>query len=205
MNSLLFPIAIFVPLFISSIQCLDLESAKEQPCFKIENTLPFMSNSWTSDIETTYYPLMSRLDLYHATVDILQKDPTEISESEVYYDACIAWKSNNGTYHSEGFGGKTREYTVNYKGNDLEEYTLRPQKGEGYKGTFYVTYTDHKTFYFAASCLDDGQMTWGVGSSTPTLPQETVKLIHEHALSLGFKKEFFSELRYDSCHMQNEI
>lgn len=54
---------------------------------------------------------------------------------------------------------------------------------------------------FSASCYDDNQMTWGVKSSLQVLPKETVKLIHDHAESLGFKREYFTALRYDSCKL----
>ncbi|ODM88004.1 hypothetical protein Ocin01_18677 [Orchesella cincta] len=66
MKSLFFLIAIFVTAFISSIQCLDLESAKEQPCFKIKKTVPLITDDWvrSTRAKAIYYPLMSRLDLY---------------------------------------------------------------------------------------------------------------------------------------------
>ncbi|ODM88005.1 hypothetical protein Ocin01_18678 [Orchesella cincta] len=206
MKSLFFPIAIFVTAFISSIQCLDLESAKEQPCFKIKKTVPLITDDWVQpEPKAIYYPLMSRLDLYRNAIDLLQKDPAEISESELYYDACIVWKCNNETYFSEGFGGRTREYTADPEDDKMEVYTMRPLKGKGYGGKAFTTYSDNETFFFTAVCGDDGQMAWNVASLTPTLPRESVKIIHEHALSLGFKKEFFTELRYDRCHFQNDI
>ncbi|ODM93339.1 hypothetical protein Ocin01_13351 [Orchesella cincta] len=203
MNSLLFSIGIFVTLLISTIQCLDLERAKEQPCFNIKRTVPLNTDDWMPDTKQCIHP-MSRLDLYRAAADLLQKDPAEISESELD-NACILYKSKNETYVTEGFGGRTREYTVNSKDNTMREYTIRPLKGEGYSGTVYTTFTDYKTFYFTTSCLDDGQMTWGVASITPTLPRLTVRLIQAYALSLGFKSEFFTELNYDQCNIQKDI
>ncbi|ODM94155.1 hypothetical protein Ocin01_12526 [Orchesella cincta] len=198
MKYLLLPIAIHVALCVSSIQSLDMDSAKESPCFKIEKTVPLDMEYW-ANIKTSYYPLMSRLELYGVAVDLLQKDPAEISESELYYDSCIVWKHTNESYYSEGFGGQTREYVAVPKDDKFEVYTMHSVDGKGYSGTAYTTYTDNQTFLFSAACGDDGQMTWSVGTTTPTLPHGTVEKIHEHALSLGFKKEFFTELRYDGC------
>ncbi len=65
--------------------------------------------------------------------------------------------------------------------------------------TTYITLTDNASYVFMAVCWDDNQASWGVMSTTATLPEETVKLIHEHAESLGFKKEYFEELRYTNC------
>ncbi|ODM94160.1 hypothetical protein Ocin01_12527 [Orchesella cincta] len=201
MKFLLFTISIFVTLCVSSIYSLNIDNAKESPCFKIEKTVAIDIEFWAK-IKTSYYPLMSRLDLYMLAVDILQKDPAEISEPELYYDSCIVFKNTNKTFYSEGFGGNTREYTAIPKDGKFEVYAMNPVEGEGYSGTAYTTFTDNKTFSFSAVCGDNGQMTWGVGSTTPTLPRETVEKIHEHALSLGFKKEFFTELRYDGCDYQ---
>lgn len=61
----------------------------------------------------------------------------------------------------------------------------------GNAGTCYTTLTDNKTFTFAAGCLSENQMVWGVASTLKRLPKETVKLIHDHAVSLGFKRDFF--------------
>lgn len=74
----------------------------------------------------------------------------------------------------------------------------------GNAGTCYTTLTDNKTFTFAAGCLSENQMVWGVASTLKRLPKETVKLIHDHAVSLGFKREFFTGLRYDSCNLDSE-
>lgn len=57
---------------------------------------------------------------------------------------------------------------------------------------------------FTASCFDDNQMTWGVTSSLKVLPKETVKEIYDHAESLGFKREYFTALRYDTCNLDFE-
>lgn len=69
----------------------------------------------------------------------------------------------------------------------------------GKGGRNFVTMTDNSTFFFAAYCMDDNQMTWGVSSTQKELPLETVKTIHEHAESLGFKREYFTRIRYDTC------
>ncbi|CAL8086067.1 unnamed protein product [Orchesella dallaii] len=211
MKSLL--LLVFCSVCIFSIECLDLESAKEQPCFKIEKTVPMGGEVPTGEITTIYYPHMSRLDLYMNAIDLLQKDPKEISESSLYYDSCLVWKCNangtqghkdHGTYYSEGFDGRTREYEVEMVNGSEEVSKIRPVEGKGLTGTGYVTYSDNKTFFFSAFCTDDGQMTWNVASLIPVLPEASVKIIHEHALSLGFKKEFFTELRYDRCQFPSE-
>ncbi len=63
----------------------------------------------------------------------------------------------------------------------------------------YTTLTDNATFIFSAVCWEDKQASWGIASTVTTLPTDTVKLIYEHAELLGFKKEYFEELRYDYC------
>ncbi len=71
----------------------------------------------------------------------------------------------------------------------------------GRSGLSYPILTDNSTFMFTASCYDDDQMTWGVTSSVKSLPKETMKLIYDHAESLGFKREYFTALRYDTCKL----
>ncbi|CAL8086070.1 unnamed protein product [Orchesella dallaii] len=207
MRSLILQVAIFI-LCASSIKCLDLESAKELPCFPIHKTVPMehdKSSDKPSGTARIYYPFMSRLDLYKSATDILQKDPKEISESTVYYDACIVWTSNNGTHIAEGFDGHTREYSIDVVKEGSNQVTkIHPVEGPGASGTGYVTLSDNKTFFFTAFCANDGQMSWGVASLIPKLPEESVKKIHEHAVSLGFKKEYFTELRYDGCDLEHD-
>lgn len=48
-------------------------------------------------------------------------------------------------------------------------------------------------------CWDDNQASWGVMSNVDRLPEETTKLIYDHAEALGFKREYFEELRYGNC------
>lgn len=66
-------------------------------------------------------------------------------------------------------------------------------------GRAYTTLTDNKTFAFTAACFADNQMTWNVFATTPTLDEQTKEKIYEHAKSLGYNPEFFTEIRYDSC------
>ncbi len=66
--------------------------------------------------------------------------------------------------------------------------------------TTYITLTENASYEFMAVCLDDNQSSWGVMNTVPTLPFETVKLIHEHAESLGFKNKYFDRLRYYNCN-----
>lgn len=71
--------------------------------------------------------------------------------------------------------------------------------GRGNGGTCYTTLTDNRTFTVSAGCLTGNQMVFGVASSVKVLPPETLKQIEDHVISLGFKREYFTGLRYDSC------
>lgn len=42
-------------------------------------------------------------------------------------------------------------------------------------------------------------MVWGGVSTTRALPSESVTAIHNHVESLGFKRKFFTGLRYETC------
>ncbi|CAL8111380.1 unnamed protein product [Orchesella dallaii] len=187
----------------SAIQGLNLDAAKEQPCFNISRSpTPLFDMNWAVSVGKFYWPLVSNMDLYRAATDLLQKDSKKISISTVYYDSCITWHLfKDGTLLSKGFNGLGREYKSKPLSDNPDAYQFEPVDGTTmYGGTAYTTFTDNKTYFFSAVCLSDGEMVWGVGSPTPTLPEETKKMILEHAVSLGFKKEFFSELRYDKCN-----
>ncbi|CAL8111381.1 unnamed protein product [Orchesella dallaii] len=180
---------------------LDMESAKEQPCFNISKTVPLDLN-WVGTIKTLYYPLMSRLELYRVASDLVHQDPKDISEASVYYDSCFYWNMyTNGTIISRGYNGQTREYKTKLI-NGMEEFEFGPVEGMGYSGTVYTTLTDNSTFLFTPFCTDDGEMAWGLGSTLPILSEDTIKLVYEHAESLGFKREYFTELRYDKCDIE---
>ncbi|ODM91524.1 hypothetical protein Ocin01_15155 [Orchesella cincta] len=188
----------------SAIQGLSLETVKEQPCFNIsKNPTPLLDAKWALSLDTIYYPLMNTVDLYRAATDLLQMDPKEINTGSIYYDGCLTWQMfSNGTLMSKGYNGLTRAYKTKTEGDNLDIYTFEAEEGDAaYSGTVYTTLTDNKSYFFSAVCLNDGEMAWGVGSLTPTLPEETKKTILEHAESLGFKKEFFTELRYDKCNL----
>lgn len=66
-------------------------------------------------------------------------------------------------------------------------------------GRAYTTLTDNKTYMFTVCCYSDYQITWNVFSTTTTLDYYTVEEIFKHAESLGFKRQYFTEIRYDSC------
>ncbi|CAL8111379.1 unnamed protein product [Orchesella dallaii] len=194
-------LSVLVTLLVASCaKALDLESAKEQPCFNITKTAVLDLN-WVGTLKTLYYPLMSRLDLFSSATNLIQKDPKDISEASVYYDLCVYWNLySNGTITARGYNGKSREYqTKLIKGMEIFEFA--PVVGTGYSGTKYTTLTDNKSFFFTPFCMD-GQMSWGIGSTTPTLPEDTIKMVYDHAESLGFKREYFTELRYDRCDIE---
>ncbi|CAL8117167.1 unnamed protein product [Orchesella dallaii] len=187
----------------SAIQGLDLRSSEEQPCFDIPKPKsPILEMDWLFSVKPIYYPLMNTIDLYHASVDLLQKNARDVSTSSVYYDACLTWEMfSNGTIFSKGFNGLQREYISKAVEDNPDAFTMEPVDGEKdvYSGTAYTTLTDNKTFFVQAGCLPSGQMAWGVGTTTPTLPEETKKKIIEHVISLGFKKDDITELKYDTC------
>lgn len=64
-------------------------------------------------------------------------------------------------------------------------------------GRAYTTLTDNKTFAFTAACFADNEMSWNVFATTKTLDEATKSLIFEHAKSLGYREEYFTELKYD--------
>lgn len=67
------------------------------------------------------------------------------------------------------------------------------------KGRAYTTLTDNKTFIFTAACFADNQMTWNLFATKKQLDYSTKREIFAHAESLGYKREYFTEIRYDSC------
>jgi len=182
-------------------QALDMKGAEEQPCFNVSKTVP-MDAEWMKSVKIWYYPMMTRLDLYRGAIDILNQDPNDVTEDKVYYESCIIWKMNpsDGSFTMEGFNGKEAKYNVTLFGKGLETYEFGTESGIGNAGTCYTTLTDNKSFAVSVGCLKGNQMVWGVVSPHKSLPEETVKLIHNHVDSLGFKKEYFTSLRYDSCY-----
>lgn len=47
-------------------------------------------------------------------------------------------------------------------------------------------------------------MVWEVSSTTKSLPEETIKTIHDHVKSLGFKEKYFTGIRYETCEPAKE-
>ncbi|CAL8116523.1 unnamed protein product [Orchesella dallaii] len=187
----------------SAVQGLDLKSAKEQPCFNIPKPeTPILDEKWVHSISPIYFPVMSANSLYRASLNVLQKEARNIGFANVYYDACLKWYIfDNGTAVSTGFNGLRTEYkTKTLKDNpDAIEFVGVGEDKDVYAGTAYRTLTDNKTFLFGAICMKNGEMAWGVGSTTPTLTEETRKIVFDHAVSLGFNTEDFTELKYDTC------
>ncbi|CAL8149406.1 unnamed protein product [Orchesella dallaii] len=187
----------------SVVQGLVFRGSKDQPCFNISKPeTPVLDAKWASSIDPIYYPVMSTVHLYRAAVDVLQKDPKDVRLSTVYYDACLKWYlHDNGTSFAKGFNGLTREFARTTLEDNPDGFTYVGVGGDRdfFAGTLYTTLTDNKTFFFAATCMKNGGMAWGVGSTTPTLTEETKKIVLDHAVSLGFNKEDFTELKYDTC------
>ncbi|CAL8111382.1 unnamed protein product [Orchesella dallaii] len=187
----------------SAIQGLELNSTKGQPCFNISMPkTPILDENWALSVGPFYYPIVSTIDLYLASVDLLQKDPKDVSIATIYYDSCLTWYINsNGTISLKGFNELTREYKQNSLGDNPDEYTFVAVGGNQnlYAGTAYTTLTDNKTFFFTATCFKNGQMAFGVGSTTPSLPEKTRKMILDHAVSLGFNVEDITGLKYETC------
>ncbi|ODM95775.1 hypothetical protein Ocin01_10906 [Orchesella cincta] len=206
MSSNRFLLSALAILFIGNCaEALDMESAKEQPCFNITRTVPLDLN-WVGTIKTLYYPLMSRLDLYRSSANMLNKSPNDINEATVYYDSCFRWNLyTNGSITGRGFNGLSREYKTKLVVPTMEKFEFSPVEGKnyGYSGLKYTTMTDNKTFLFTPFCTDDGEMTWGLGTISPTISQDLIKAAHEHAESLGFKREYFTEIRYDRCNFES--
>ncbi|CAL8149394.1 unnamed protein product, partial [Orchesella dallaii] len=181
----------------------DLQDSKDQPCFNISKPeTPVVDAKWLASIYPLYHLAMSTGDLYRVAVDLLQKDPKDVRLSTVYSDACIKWyRYDNGTSFLKGFNGLTREFARTPLKDNPDGFTFMGVGGDQdvSTGTLYVTLTDNKTFLFTAVCMKNGGMTWGVGSPTPTLTEETKKVVLDHAMSLGFNREDFIELKYDTC------
>ncbi|CAL8103876.1 unnamed protein product [Orchesella dallaii] len=194
----------FALLCIASVaQGLRFRESNDQPCFNISTPeTPVLDLKWAASIDSFYYPAMSTGNLYRLAVDLLQKDPKDIRLSTVYYDACIKWYVNvNGTSTVKGFNVLTKEYARTPLKDNPDAFTYVGLGGiqDVSSGTLYTTLTDNKTFFFVATCMKNGEMTWGVGSTTPTLTEETKKIVLDHAMSLGFNTEDFTELKYDTC------
>jgi hypothetical protein len=184
---------------LGTSQGLDLEGAKEQKCFEITKTVP-ADPKFVAALKTVYYPMTSRLELYRTAEDLM--NGMDLTEADVYYDSCMQWKLlANGTIRSTGFNNYHKLYDTKPILPNLERFELFPQDGKGFGGKIYTTMTDNKTFFVTAICTNDGQMVWNVGSLYPTLMKETKDQILEHVTSLGFKKEYMTELRYDHCDL----
>lgn len=145
---------------------------------------------------------MSRLELYRIAGDLLNKQTRDLQENSLYYDSCIRWNMyTNGSIISRGFNGLQREYNTKILTPNMEKFEFWPKEGKGYSGTVYTTMTDNSTFLFTPFCTKDGEMAWGLGSTLPSLPKKTLEKVLAHARSLGFKKQYFTGLRYDDCDL----
>jgi len=200
-------IASFVLLFtlLYSVFGLDEESAKEKKCFQIKKTVPVDVN-WLGSQKVMYFSVMSRLDLYRTAADLTGRDFKDISEDELYYEGCMKFGLNSdGTFSGTGFNGVSKETSMKPLDPALERFEFGDEEDdEGYKGICYSTMTDNKTYSVVACCSNGNEMHWGAISTVKSLPKSTVKKIYEHAEYLGFSREHFTAIRYDSCENKNK-
>ncbi|CAL8111377.1 unnamed protein product [Orchesella dallaii] len=178
---------------------IDENSAKESPCFNISHANDADAD-WLSSVQTWYYPLASRLDLYRCVHDLLETDYKNIPESSVYYDSCLEWTINSDGFTLMGYDGRRRHLKTTAVANGVSDF--QSEWSQGMVGRVYSTLTDNKTFIFSAACFEDNQMTWNVFSTTKTLKDSTKQHIFDHAKSLGYNPEYFTEIRYDGCSSQ---
>jgi len=186
-------------------QGIDFNSAKGPKCFDIKKTFPG-EPQFLASLKTIYAPLISRLELYHTAKDLLQVDEKEILESSIYYDLCPRWSlGENGTILATGFKNKMRYYETKPILPNMEKFELKPAEGKGFTATVYTSLTDNKTFFVAPKCLDNGEMSFTVGSMYPTLPKETYDKVAKHLMELGFRKEDMTMIRYDYCDLDDSM
>lgn len=174
--------------------------------------------------------MASRLDLYRSVHDLLETDYKSIPEYSLYYDSCLEWGINAEGFTLNGYNGKTRHLRTTTVGQGIADFKSEWSQGIfvivvrdtspysifhihsnfflqfiGMVGRAYTTLTDNKTFAFTAACFSDNQMSWNVFATTKTLDEATKNQIFEHAKSLGYNPEYFTEIRYDSCKSKSEI
>ncbi|CAL8103879.1 unnamed protein product [Orchesella dallaii] len=194
MKTLASVILTFIVFKVSS--AIDENSAKESPCFNVLHAND-PDLDWFSSVKKWYYPLASRLDLYRCAYELLETDYKNIPEYSVYYDSCLEWTIDSNGYTLMGFDGRTRHIKSTTVDNGISDF--QSEWSQGMVGRVYSTLTDNKTFLFYATCYSDNQMSWNIFATTKTLSDSTKQQIFDHAKSLGFNPEYFTELRYDSC------
>lgn len=157
----------------------------------------------------SYIPVANRYHYYHHASNHPRFH--DMREFELYYNLCLTQNTSfaNGDGTAFGFGGRP-----------LGSYITRPRLDQpGVIDTTpindgdspydlhrrerveqYITLTDHRTFAFLANCWTGAdQRSFDVFSLTPELSPTTKRMIEEHAVSLGFKREEIVFLNYNSC------
>jgi hypothetical protein len=192
-------------LLIQWAESLDMESAKERPCSEPPKTIK-PDLAWVMSVKKWYWVLGSRFDLYEFASDILEKDPKLITEDELYYKSCVDWQlGSDGSLVAHGFGSKQKSYAVKPLDEHFGTIQFSSVDDGTVSGVGYATLTDNKTFLFYVTCYKKtNQLVWNVASPYKSLSKKTIKLIHDHAESHGFKREYFTGLRYDSCDKDGE-
>ncbi|ODM91525.1 hypothetical protein Ocin01_15154 [Orchesella cincta] len=189
-------VLLLLVIIVKVSSAIDEGSAKETPCFNISNAID-PDVDWFSSVQKWYYPLASRLDLYRCVHDLLETDYENIREFAVYYESCLEWTINSDGFTLMGYNGRIRHLKTTTVAQGTSDFTS--EWSQGMIGRVYSTLTDNKTFIFSAACFADNQMTWNVFSTTKTLSKATKRQIYEHAKSLGYNPEYFTEIRYETC------
>lgn len=135
----------------------------------------------------------------------------KLREDEYYYDFCLRRNTSveGGLGVFTGFGGRTLGIFDVRRRPDRPEiaYEAFPRNLDTQDfARIYITLTDNKTFAFVEECwIGSNQRSWNVISNTPNLSERAVKMIENHAIELGFKKENFVFIRYDGCRREDPV
>lgn len=125
-------------------------------------------------------------------------------EFEFNYESCLQTYVNTTTGIGlvYGFGvGIIGNFDVRYTDQKgVFDFVPLPTPGIEDISRQYVTLTDNKNFVFFSNCwMGSNQRGWTLMSLTPTLDTKTQRLIEDHAKSLGFDRNQFTFLRFNSC------
>jgi len=181
---------------------LDERSAMEKRCLKTQpKAFENFDRDWALSVKTWYFTHASRLEMYRSASDANRTPIDKINEDDLYYHSCLMIKWGDGGHPVlTGFHGKVSETTA----KKVSPGVLKFNPGSYENGGIAVmTLTDNKTFQFFYKCYEDGEATWVVLSTTDDLDKKTENLIHEHARSLGFDEDNFTELEFEQCEGSN--
>jgi len=151
-----------------------------------------------------YIPAGSKYHMYRSASSI--PDYLYLSEKGFTENACYSRNTTTTQFDSVGsvfgFGRVLRSVRVVTRPGIYFEGINRHPLTNTVGFTNIVTLTDNKSFAFLVVCWTGAalnEQTWAVVSNTPSLDAKTRKLIEEHAVSLGFKREHFVYLTYRRC------